>query len=480
MRSENAIPSSSSSRTKVVVICHDSDRDEAKAIIDKSAPIGWFDAGEIRLLEAGSRPKLRPKEDGKEREITQDPELLKRTLDRIAPPQQAARAIIVGTVRLYPELPPSDPRGPVRLTSTAQLAEVLPNVLYTGGLDWLSHLMRFLEHYNVEIDQDRVDAWRYQFRVFDGDWIAEALLKLLDFWPRSKVSEALFRVPGHASPSTDNQIHDWLSSYDQIAFNKADSGDSSAMICRLAKTRIGEMLAAKRTDFAKHVTESTRPTKILLLEDCIVTGTEIVRLLAALPREKVQQHKIDMKFAVGTLSGCKRLELYLKQQGLTNTQVLVPQGAIMQNLTPAGLAVRDTALFTAEGELLSPAEHIIDGIQLRARPYFNQPERRAITALCADISTPLMRLHLEREKWDVQKIEAVICRWKLGFSGLGLLLAPAHGIPKPTLPLFWVEGPISVTHCGRHPYSWRGDWIPLFPRPLQEHMKTVAAAAASL
>jgi hypothetical protein len=474
MRSENAIASSRPSRTKIVVICHDADRDDAQAIIDKSAPIGWRAVGEIRLLEAGSRPRFRAKEGGTEREVAQNPELLRRTLDQIAPPQQAARIIIVGTVRLYPDLQQSDPRAPIRLATTKQLSEVLPNVLSTAGLDWLSHLMRSLEHYHVEIDQPRVDAWRYQFQVFDGAWMAEALLKLLDFWPSSQVSETLFRVPGQTTPSTDNDIHDWLSSYDHIAFNKADSGDSSAMISRLAKIRIGKMLATKRTDFAKHVTESSRPTNILLLEDCLVTGTETVRLLDALPTEKLHEHRIDMKFAVGTQSGCKRLGLYLKQRGLTNARVLLPPDAIMQNFTPAGLAVQDTGLFAENGDLLHPAEHIIHGIQLRAKGHFNRSERDNITSLCQSICGPLLRLHLQRAEWPPESIEEVADRWKLGFAGLGLLLALAHGIPKPTLPLFWVEGPISVEHFS---YRFRADWIPLFPRPLQEHMSTVAASA---
>lgn len=141
MRSESAIPSSYSSRTKIVVICHDADRDDAKVIIDRSAPLGWRPVGEIRLLEAGSRPRFREKEGGTQRDIAQNPELLRRTLDQHAPPQQAARVIIVGSVRLYPDISPSDPRAPIRLTTTSQLTDVLPNVLSTAGLAWLSHLL---------------------------------------------------------------------------------------------------------------------------------------------------------------------------------------------------------------------------------------------------------------------------------------------------------------------------------------------------
>ena len=355
MRSGKAILSSSAPRTKVVVVCHDSDREEAKSIINKFAPIGWIDVGEIRLLESGTRTQFRSKEHGTERDIKQDPEHLRRILDCIAPAEQAARTVIVGNVRLYPDLPPSDPRAPIRLRSTADLRQVLPNVLSTGGLDWVSQLMRLLEHYYVEIDLDRVTSWRQQFGVFGGDWVADALLKLLDFWPSSKICEALFRAPGSSTPSTDNEIHDWLSQYDFIAFNKAETGDSSAMVCRLAKARIGEMLSAKRIDFGKHIQEFGRGTRVLLLEDCIATGTEIVRLLDGLPAEQIRKHKIDMKFAVGTLSGFKRLQIYLKQKDLLNINILVSQDSLLQNLTPDGLAASEDSLF---GYLAMPKKGI--------------------------------------------------------------------------------------------------------------------------
>jgi len=425
---------------------------------------------EIRLLEAGSRCKLRQKEHGIERELVQDPDRLRRSLDHYAPPQEAARVIIVGPVGLHPDLESSDPRAPIRLPTTSQLREVLPDVLAAANLDWVGTLMRSLDHYHHEIDRDRVEAWRYQFRRFDGAWIAEALLKLLDFWPSNRVSEALFRVPGDATPSSDADIQDWLASYDHIGFNKPDSGDSSTMISRLAKTRIGKTLAPKRIDFHRHVTESAKPTRVLLLEDCLVTGTEIVKLLESLPADNLRKHEIDFKFAVATQSGCKRLDYYLKQRGFTQVRWFVPSDNLISNLSEAGAAAPETSLFGEDGELVNPSAHIIDGIQLRGAPHFSSDERNAITSLSRAICWPLLESHLRDSGWSKDRVVGVCRHWLLGFSGLGLLLAMAHGVPKPTLPLFWLEGHISVEHKGRHPYRWRGDWIPLFPPPLDKHM----------
>ncbi len=464
MRFEDAILSSDAPKTKVVVVCHDADRDEAKSIIDAFAPLGWQQTGEIRLLEAGTRPQFREAENGDRRVVRQEPAYLRTALDRFVPPGEAARVILVGKVRLNPDLTPSDLRAPTRVTSTAELSKALPQILASGGLDWLSHLARLLAHYHFEIDREAIGVWRQQFAVFgDARWVADALLKLLDFWPSSRVCKALFHPPGCARTTTDNEIYRWLDSYDHIAFNDAESGDSSAMICRLAKTRIGELLSAKRVDFARHVQDCTRPCRILLLEDCVLTGTEIVRLFDSLPIEQLRLHKIDMKFATGTLSGRKRLGAYCNARGFSDVHILESPGGLMPNLTEAGLACAETGLFDQEGELLDPSQHIIHGIQLRAQGHFNNSQRKNIVSFCEAVGGPLMRLLLHQMEWPAEKIDAVLKRWALGFSGLGLLLAFAHGVPKPTLPLLWIEGEISVEFFG---YRWKGLWKPLFPRPL--------------
>ena len=462
--------------TKVVVVCHNADWEEAKCIIDGSAPIGWREHGEIRLLEAGTRPKYREKKNREcriELEVEYDPDFLRRTLDKIAPAYGAPRVLIVGNIRLYPALNQSDPRAPIRLASPAELQKHLPQVLASMRLDWLSHLMHSLEHYHVEISREDVESWRQQFADFGTIWVADALLKLLDFWPSNKISKALFSVPGLSTESTDNEIHSWLSEYDHIAFNDAESGDSSAMICRLTKARIGALLSSKRSDFTELVNKSGPASKILFMEDCLLTGTEIIRLFQSLPAEALRLHSIDMKFAVGTESGKRKLETYLRSNGFSNVRIFVPNEGLIQNLTEAGKVLTDRSLFGTDGGLVNPSEHVYSGIEMRASGVFNDAQRTNIVSMCKSISAPLMRLHLQRMNWAEERIEAILPRWELGFSGLGLLLAFAHGIPKPALPLLWIEGNISVEHFR---YRKRLDWIPLFPRPLQERITTVASA----
>lgn len=476
MQRETTILSSDAPKTKVVVICHEADWREAKSIISEFAPIGWAELEEIKLLEMGTRIQFRENERGTKRYVSQDPASLRRALDRIAPDHDAPRVLIVGNVKLYPALTPYDARAPVQVPSTAELRRLLPQILVSSGLDWLSRLLHFLGHYHIEINREAVGAWRAQFRVFGGEWVGDALLKLQDFWPSRRVSEALFRPPSGDARSTDDEIDAWLKEYDYLAFNHPDSGDSSTMVCRLAKTRIGRPLADKRSDFKNCVENASSPARILFLEDCIATGKEIVELLDKLPPEKIRLHKIDVRFAVGTCSALRRLEAYLKAKEFSNIRVLPPSDGLVENLTKEALALPEGDLFDDNGEFLRPSEHMISGIDLRARDYFNKSQRKAIISLSKAIGGPLMSLRMRQMGWQPERIEANLGNWKLGFGGLGLLLAFAHGVPKPALPLLWVEGGISVEHFG---YRWQGSWIPLFPRPLEERLAAIRASGAA-
>jgi hypothetical protein len=148
----------------------------------------------------------------------------------------------------------------------------------------------------------------------------------------------------------------------------------------------------------------------------------------------------------------------------------------VENLTKEASALPEGELFDDKGEFLRPSEHMISGIDLRARDYFNKSQRKGIVSLCKAIGGPLMRLHMQQKGWQPEKIAARLGNWELGFGGLGLLLAFAHGVPKPALPLLWIEGGISVDYFG---YRWRGSWIPLFPRPLEERLAAILASAVA-
>ncbi len=466
MRFEDARLSSAAPKAQVVIVCHDGDLEEAHSIITAHAPLNWAKLNQIFLLEAGTRVKFRKSSDGiVKRFIEQEPSRLRRTLDKIAPPEEAARVVVIGNTHLQMGSPPHDLRAVTSIRTVAELRESLPRILVQSGLDWLTHTVALVDHYHdVGVDRNSIAAWREQFDRMKAGWIGDALLKLLDFWPSSKVCDALFQIPGVPYLSSEAESINWLSSYDCIAFNETDTGESAAIICRFAKKRVGEILLKKRVNLRRHLESEPNPSRILFLEDCLMTGTELKKLFDIFPDDLLSTHEIDLRFASGTVFGQQRLQTYLNGRDLTQVRILEPHEGFIPNLTPEGIkAAEDGRLLNAQFELADPTKTLINGIQLRAAGHFKKSQRKNMVTFCEAIGSPLMRLHLQRKKWTDERINRVMPSWALGPSGLGLLVGFAHGIPKPALPLFWLGGDIRVSVFGR---QFKGDWCPLFSKPV--------------
>jgi hypothetical protein len=463
MRFEEAVLESDAPKAKIVLVCHEADKDETISILNAYAACGWQEHGEIYLLETGSRVQYVGFRDaGTLRRIRQNPVLLRKTLDSIAPPSEAARIIAVGSVSLELDPPPGDWRTLTPVRSTSELRTSLSKHLSAGGLDWMSKAVTALSDFHIGLNRSAITAWREQFLKFKfGSWVGDALLKLLDFWPTARTTDALFST---SDPGGEELLLTSLEQYSAITFIRAETGDSSSMMCRLAKNKIGVLLQKRRADFSTFVKETTSPASILLIEDCLITGTEIIKLFRNLPMESLRRHRIDLQFAAGTRFGEARLISYLQSAGLTNGRILRPPGGFLPNLSAAGEAkFSSNNLFDGKHEMIGTSLDLVTGLQLRARPYFNSTQRKDIEYVCKAICTPLMNAHLLSKGWKAHEIEAVMPSWQLGYSGLGLLLAFSHGVPKPALPLFWVEADIDVKLDGQ---TIRVSWKPLFPRPI--------------
>jgi hypothetical protein len=409
-------------------------------------------------VDAGTRVRFRDKGAGPIREIKQDIGTLHRVIDIVAPASEGARILAVGKVNVAVGIANADLRTLTPIPSAAILRTALPTILAQARLDWVTRVSAALEHYHHEpITRETIAEWRAQFEKPGCGWIGDALLKLLDFWPSSKVCDHLLR--GIELSEDDQQK--WLGSYDVIAFNEARSGNSSAIVCRFAKKRFGTSLDDRRVDFATHFREGGTG-RVLFLEDCLMTGSEVIKLFKQIPIETLRKSEIDLRFATGTAFGQKRLQMHLDWQKLPNVRICVPPGEFVQNLTaPGSTAADSSALLDEHFELASP-NYVKDGVDMRAAGFFNDNERKRIVRFCRTVGEPLMRAQLQRKGWAAERIETLMPEWGLGPSGLGLLTVFAHGAPKPALPLLWLGGQVEVK-LEAHRYI-RCDWIPLFGR----------------
>lgn len=464
MRFEEATLSSYVPKTKFVVVCHEGDRDEVVSIVDAYAPLDWQQQLEIRVLETGSRLRFRNEPAAisgnvLRREIKQDRRLLQQTLNSIAPPSEAAKIVTIG--RKYSDLVRTnfdDWRTIVPLSTLAEFRGALPTLLSNSGLDWMSRVVRFAEHYHTEtVDREAIAEWRAQFELAGCKWIADALLKLLDFWPSVSVCDSLFDAPSNSG--LESQV--WLESYDSIVFNEARSGSSSAVVTRFAKKRFGDLLEKRRADIVENIQKGVSAGRMLFLEDCLMTGSEIIKLFDGIGLDVVRHCQLDLRFATGTVFGQRRLQTYLDNNSLSTIRILPPAAGFLANLTEAGLAAANTgSLLAGDFELANPNQDIITGINLRGRRVFNSDQRKQIARCCRRIGVPLMRIHLERKGFDPARLARLLPDWGLGPSGLGLLTVFAHGAPKPALPLLWLGGDVDVVIDSDH--YFKGTWKPLF------------------
>ena len=306
-----------------------------------------------------------------------------------------------------------------------------------------------LHHY---ISPPQLDVWLHQFERLRAGWIGAALMRLLDFWPDCKISEALFEPK---LPHQRDDGDDLLKTYDLILYNDPSRGKSAAVVARYVKTKWGIQDKVKSLPEALSTPGTNR--KILFLEDCIMTGTECIALLKD-PQMKtmLSGDEIDFKFAIGTQYGISRVEAFLSRSGLERVSIIKPRMGLIDNLTREAVnASFRGSIFNANDELVDAERYLIDGITLRGCKLINATKRSHVMHFCRLVGKQLMLSNYIRGGHDAAVANELAAQHALGFGNMGLLLAFAHGLPDNILPLFRLAGTVSHDgHCV--------DWVPLF------------------
>ena len=126
-------------------------------------------------------------------------------------------------------------------------------------------------------------------------------------------------------------------------------------------------------------------------------------------------------------------------------------------LTAAGqVALDNSAFFELEKGVTNCPVDAKQHIKAQAfeGKWGSEEKRERASQFCASLGGQLFELYIQTMKWPwPQKKKAPCC---LGMLGLGLEVGFAHSIPKASLPLFWMDGPV----------KWDGsrlDWMALFP-----------------
>jgi hypothetical protein len=330
--------------------------------------------------------------------------------------------------------------------------ETLPKILKSLGIDWLSFIERRLSgrwRHGV-LNRQHLEDWIEQCRKLGNHaWVAERILKLVDFWSDDRLRTQL-RITAEG-----------LQDFDSVCINRFLPGKSADAISNLIQKQIEATVLKQKfsrvVDFAEAVDSETAQS-VLFVEDCLITGNEMVRVLMALQGQKdtfggprarklkrpefLRSKRICLRFAVATNGGLLYLKRYLDREQLYNIEVdAISTDAILNVLTPEGLlALENDSFFDDEGCLVNPELHI-SREAFAPLKWRNKETRDRAIAFCAEIGRQLYGLYLESEnkEWPKKRI----AESALGVRSFALTLAFQHSVPKETLPLLWYRGQIA-------------------------------------
>jgi hypothetical protein len=387
-----------------------------------------------------------------------------RILDRLASAPELTHVVVL---ELRTETEKLAKKVSVRLASGIRTFErrVLPETLRSLGLDWLSQLEDILRNgwHHGTIDRNYLEGWILQFdKCGDHGWVGKALLRILEFWSDARVREAL-------------KIHEsGLSGFDCVTVNRHKrAGKSADAIAQLVQKQLDAgrypEIHGYVLDFRDAI-ENPEFRSILFVEDCMITGNEMTRILNALlgrpdrdgnskadpltDRKLLRSKEITLRFALFTNGGLAATQAFLDKEGLSNIVIDVDGNSPLLTLTPLGVSgITSGSLYDEHDCIANISDNVI-------RMAFTPLEiwetiERASTAMsfCATIGRQLYKNYLSKRNKSMS--EQMLDEASLGIRGLALALAFSHSVPKETLPLFWSGSKI----------IWNGkefNWTPLF------------------
>ncbi len=452
MPSANRAAEARKAPVRILVVCLESSVARVRKALNRHAAANWERDGVIRILT------VRKPFQGFRSENSQ-------RIAASAPRDQAARVIVLDSVLHNENFGHGrDLRVLNELPSHSSFEHALPSILVQSRLDWRSAIAERLNAwYHGVIDSIHLDAWLAQFERMGMLWLGERLLRGLDFWDpaRLKLAVTLDGLPD---------------AFDCLCVNRLRPGKSADFLANLFSKHVKARYPRfPIEDFFEVLSDPSKQQKyrrILFLEDCLLSGTEMTNFLSALlniPSASGRPWKIsplpnpaalprlecEMRFAVATSLGVWRLRQFLADHGLDTLRVVVSETGMIEALQPAGTQALEAGLFYEDSPANCPrdvAAHI-DPAALRG-DWRDDAQRASAVAFLRDVGGQLFRSYLSRANYDWPAKKVVTC--ELGMHGLGLNLAFGHSVPKASLPLFWMDGPVVFS-------GGTIQWLALFP-----------------
>lgn len=337
---------------------------------------------------------------------------------------------------------------------------VVEKLLQTCGLTVVpaaAQMLRSYAHTDPPIDAAAINAWLGQFRKLKVEKYGMAVLRQIRLMDQSVLGTLLAQatIPDGSALCVNR--------------DRATSGKSEAVVSNLVLKREP---GGKVFDSPKEAVDAGH-TKVAIFEDGLWTATELIGVLQSMlgmrpGREKtpalsdmnrLSELEFTLVFGVATDYGLACLELFLRENGLTNIRAIAGETVsvtgdadVTSVFTAKGTTTEDLRRLGPPADLIKPA--VFSATALTAN------QDADMRAFCTEAGRQLFVNYIEIMKgrrpdykdWPAEKLG----RCSLGMWGFGMAFAFAHSVPKASLPLLWAEG--RVTWNGMTVLNWR----PLF------------------
>jgi len=341
--------------------------------------------------------------------------------------------------------------------SISTLLKVVDHLLENLNLHW--RIIAEKEWRKSSLYHLHPDEWIHQFVKLGNQYrnIGIALLKNLRVVTEAELRDA-FKLT-EADRTGLNIAHAF--------FHDDEPGSSSLAVQNVLEHMYSfpENIIKIDLDSEQYLENINNVDVLFVYEDGLWSGVELVRRLNAIcetPLITKPNLQLHFKYGITSDVGLSAARLFSKHKALSRLQ-FHPAKNHHYSFLKDGV---DTCLNHLENwndiTIRNALDKEIEPYAFRsADMWIDENDRKKAISVCAEIGRQLVRPFLERkEKRKANKNEVIISeemisKWELGACGFASTIMFASSIPKPVLPLMWLQGDVKLEDKSVY-------WKPLF------------------
>ncbi|HEY8036007.1 MAG TPA: hypothetical protein VIF37_10515 [Methylobacter sp.] len=440
-----------SERQKTLILVQESQFQRVLTQINKDAIVGWQNIIDIQSI---NDLKLN-RSDLKKQSEKNTEDIISKYYDNLFVDLIVQNCLPLDIDRLESE------DIPVKYVSSVKtLLHKAEEILKQHNLDWRSYAIREWEKSSIR--HVSPDVWVQQFAELGHAQVAKHLLKSLRVVTEAELREAF------KTSETDriglNVAHAF--------FHDDEAGSSSIAIQNVLEHMYSSPDKVIKINLAsENCLADIKADVLFVYEDGLWSGVELVNRLNAICKTGHFTHSnLQLHFKYGTTSdvGLSAARLFAKREGLSHLQFRPAKSSHHFKFLKDGFDTRLEHLNDRNDEAIRKALDMeIEPYAFRSVEMWGEEQKEAIS-MCTEIGRQLVRPFLERKEQaknikseigehtkHIDITDEMIAKWELGAHGFASTIVFASSIPKPVLPLMWLQGPVRLGNKSV-------DWRPLF------------------